>query len=134
MNNEEEFKKAKNQEYSYKEYDELQGRTFEKVEQTEESLKFLNCSRTGKSFEFYHEQDCCEVVRIEDVSGDIKDLENSRIYMAEEVVRRSKEEDYFGCGTWTFYKFGTSKGYVTIRWLGESNGYYSESVHFREIK
>jgi hypothetical protein len=89
----------------------------------------------GRVFEFYHEQDCCEFVSIYDICGDLSDLIGLPLLVAEEVT--CDEPSGVNCNdsyTWTFYKFATVKGSVTIRWLGESNGYYSESVDFREIK
>jgi hypothetical protein len=51
--------------------------------------------------------------------------------MAEEVSGEAPVLDgYHDVVEWTFYKFATRKGYVDVRWMGESNGYYSTSVSF----
>ena len=82
-------------------------------------------------FVFFHSQDCCECVDINDITGDLQDLVGEPLLIAEEVSGETpvdfEEEDHESV-TWTFYKFATRKGYVDVRWLGESNGYYSESV------
>ena len=84
----------------------------------------------------FHYQDCCESVCIEDVAGEWEDIIGSPLAMAEEVTDTTNPkshsiDDYTWAdesSTWTFYKLGTVKGYVTIRWYGTSNGWYSESV------
>ena len=94
----------------------------------------------GEIYELYHSQDCCESVCIEDICGDLDDLVGSPLLVVEEVSNYGRfsfddnngfRDDSF---TWTFYKFATIKGYVTVRLYGASNGYYSESVDFGRIK
>jgi len=93
----------------------------------------------GRTFCLYHDQDCCESVTLDDVAGDLDDLVGSPLVIAEEVSNDDAgytvpERDYVPeSETWTFYKFATAKGYVTLRWHGESNGYYSESVSFIDV-
>ena len=131
------------------EVEELKGKTLLSIDRDSDVLIF-NCDN-GDKYKMYHSQDCCECVTIEDINGDIEDLIGSPIILVEEVVSeeytpeelvkieqekaKAKEEgrDYYNWDesfTWTFYKFATIKGYVTIRWHGSSNGYYSESVDF----
>jgi hypothetical protein len=109
------------------------GRVFNKVECNQEKDKVVFHCDDG-AVEMYHSQDCCENVDIEDICGDLSDLEGSEILVAEESSNSEdpapKEREWVDYSyTWTFYTFRTHKGTVTIRWFGTSNGYYSESVN-----
>ncbi len=96
------------------------------------SMDFIGSN--GKTYTFLHHQDCCESVNIEDIIGDLSDLIGSPIVEAEEISSDSAPAPTREYGidsyTWTFYRFSTNKGTVTVRWLGTSNGYYSEGVDF----
>jgi hypothetical protein len=86
----------------------------------------------GRVFGMFHEQDCCEIVQVEDICGVIDDLIGSPIVRAEAPSTKNEpkpsKEDLYDSWMWTFYILGSIKGTVTFRWLGESNGYYSEDV------
>ena len=118
----------------------LKGLTITSIDGLEDdSAEVVFTTSEGRRFEMSHSQDCCERVSIEDVCGDINDLLNSPILLAEEVTSEEDPVDvnkeYHDClYCWTFYKLSTFKGDVTIRWYGESNGYYSVGVDFEEIR
>lgn len=118
----------------------LKGKTLLSVEKTsshgDDRITFTTAR---KSYLMYHSQDCCESVAIEDINGDLDDLIGSPILFAEESTSGDDPEGYperdykEDSQTWTFYRIGTIKGTVVIRWYGSSNGYYSESVQFEEV-
>jgi hypothetical protein len=112
-------------------FKELLGQTFDSVERSDEDESII-FTAGRRVYTMQHERDCCETVEIESIVGDLNDLVGSPILRAEEAVSNEppegKEADPYGSETWTFYKLATKKGYVDIRWYGESNGYYSENV------
>lgn len=124
-------------------FEELLGMTFTNVtgKVNEDEMHFHSID--GRHFKLHHNQGCCESVYIESIVGDLKDLIGAPILQAEEVENNSDLDPdgnklptnkYDESYTWTFYKLATLKGYVTIRWYGSSNGYYSESVDFKEVQ
>jgi hypothetical protein len=119
-------------------FSELVGKTLTKVEvdQSKEKISFF--TDDGSQYFLSHEPDCCESVTVDDIVGDLNDLVGSPIVQAEESEsdkhpegsERLTEEYQDESFTYTFYRIATNKGSVTIRWYGNSNGYYSESVDF----
>ncbi len=119
-----------------KNFNDLVGKTLSGVE-NRNNTEIIFTLTDGSKYMLYHDQDCCENVRVEDIVGNLDDLVGEPILTAEEA---ESDKDPEGCNkchddscTWTFYKLSTRKGYVDIRWLGESNGYYSESVSFGKV-
>ena len=121
-------------------FSELAGQTLKSVEVNEDRDKILFVTTAGRQYRMFHFQDCCEQVSIEDICGDLSDLVGVPILKAEETSSDSADtylptpEYTDETSTWTFYNMATIKGYVTIRWFGTSNGYYSESVNFEEVE
>ena len=105
---------------------ELIGKVFTKVYKDDETIVLENDEQT---YELAHDQCCCEDVTIDDIWGDLSNLENAEITYSERTTSEDNPKpDSYGSSTWTFFKIATVKGWVDIRFYGTSNGYYSEDA------
>jgi len=93
-----------------------------------------------RKFVLFHNQDCCETVRIKRVTGNIEDVIGSSVLEAIETIWPQDEyppdaekEKYDDSFSYTDFALRTHNGTMKIRWRGDSNGYYSESVSFVEV-
>jgi hypothetical protein len=121
-------------------FDDLTGKTITSIDMLGNKQQMVFKTNDGKTYLMHHYQDCCEMVYIEDIAGDLKDVIGYPVLLAETVSNTNwpsnahfEKYKYTESYTWTFYKLATIWGGITIRWYGESNGYYSESVDFVEI-
>lgn len=120
----------------YEDIDHLAGMEGQHLISTEvtENTVFFKLSN-GVSYLMQHERDCCESVYLEDVCGDIADLQDTKVVSAygETNIDKPPLHDYDESYTWTFYRIQTEKGVVTFRWYGSSNGYYGEGVNVTKL-
>ena len=117
-------------------FETLHGKTITVIDGAEEGSEatVFTCG-DGSSYRMYHIQECCENVRLEEVVGDPKALVGQKVLAAFESTNRDGDprHPWSESWTWTFYTIRTMKHTVVFRWLGESSGYYSESVDFRQV-
>lgn len=117
-------------------FETLIGKTLKEVSAKDDEILFITVD--GERYRQYHSQECCERVWLEDVCGNFNDLIGLPLLMADEASDREEIDDTedgydYSSETWTFYKLATVKGYVTLRWYGKSNGYYSEKAQLDKL-
>lgn len=126
-----------------KKFENLLGKVLKKIERTdskEYGERLIFVLKNGNKYCLYNpEHGNDQRLFIEDVCGDLTDLIDNPILLAEEVsnhnknpekIKPPKNQEEDNSFTWTFYKLSTILGSVTIRFYGESNGYYSEKASF----
>ena len=118
---------------NYANFFELKGKTITSIDgiNSDDSDTIITTS-DGSIYTLTHIQDCCEHVRVYGTVGNIDDVLNVEVIAAEEdcPMDNPNYPDYkaYDSATWTQFRIVTNKGTFEIWWLGESNGYYGESV------
>jgi hypothetical protein len=114
----------------------LKDQTIRKIINLQDESDTLQIITDKYKYHLYHEQDCCEFVRLVKIIGDIDNILNEEIIFAEEDSGANDPAWHTGYNyddhhTWTKFVLGTKNGNVEFWFLGESNGYYSEHISIK---
>ena len=115
------------------EFSALVGEVLDSVDIDREENQILLTTRSGRRFVVYHEQDCCETVAISGQDGSFDKLIGKPIVEARDIAVDTSEEAIDSSQTTTILVFRVDDQTVISRWVGDSNGYYSESVDIAEL-
>lgn len=113
------------------EIESLVGETIASVTHVENDEKIVFHFNSGRIVKMYHDQDCCEDVRIEDITGDLQSLVGETIREIDqsfgEIVGEGVDR-----GERTTFTITTDRRSIQIIWKGFSNGYYGTSANLYE--
>jgi hypothetical protein len=116
------------------EFSDLVGEVLDAVDIDREENQILLTTRSGRKFLVYHEQDCCETVAISGQDGSFDKLIGKPLIEARDfAVDTGESESDYDSQTTTTLVFRVDDQTVISRWIGDSNGYYSESVDIAEL-
>ena len=102
--------------------------------------EILLTTESGRKIQIFHSQDCCESVSIVNTEGDWQNLIGKPLIEASEEIDPDNDpiftetdKECHDSRTNTKLTFRVDGATVINRWVGDSNGYYSESVDFEDI-
>jgi hypothetical protein len=113
-------------------FDVLVGEVLDAVDIDREKDQILLTTRSGRQFLIHHEQKCCETVEISGQDGSFDKLIGKPIVEARDNAVDTSEEAADSQTTTTLV-FRVDDHTVISQWVGDSNGYYSESVDIAEL-
>ena len=112
----------------------LVGEVLTHIDIDESSDRILLTTQSGRQILIHHEQDCCESVSIEDTEGNWHSLLGKPLAeVSEEYGQIGNPPEYADSWTRTELTFKVDGATVINRWIGESNGYYSETIDLVDI-
>jgi hypothetical protein len=116
----------------------LKGQTITKISAPakDETIDEVEIEVGAKKYILYHYQDCCEEVKLIKIIGDTQSLVGKTITLAEEDSLDPPwwkgEYSKYTTHTWSAFYLEAGTSRLELWFLGESNGYYNESVSFYE--
>ena len=113
----------------------LVGEVLTHIDTDEKNNEVLLTTASGRQIKIFHSQDCCESVYIEDTEGNWHELIGKVLVEAkhEESSEGDPPQEYAESWTRTSLTFKVDGATVISKWIGESNGYYSESVDLEDV-
>jgi len=115
--------------------DALVGEILTHIDVDADNEEILLTTQSGRRFRVYHNQNCCENVNIVDTEGEWHTLLNKKLVEVKHTEYDDGVPPYDGCESYTktAILFRVDDATVISRWVGTSNGYYSETVDLAEI-
>jgi hypothetical protein len=115
---------------------ELKGQIVKEITGLEKDSPEVFIRVDNGTYKLYHEQDCCEYVRVVKVIGNVNELIGEVIFAEEDAGANEPDwhtEYVDESHTWTKHVLKTENAILEFWFLGESNGYYNESVSIKKI-
>ena len=122
---------------SYANFFELKGKIIKEINGLEIGSREVSIRTNDGTYRLYHQQDCCEYVCVVKVIGNVNELIGEVLFAEEDSGAR--EPDWYdesfndSSHTWTKYVLKTANASLEFWFLGESNGYYGESISIKKI-